>query len=563
MQLFPRGLGLRERRHAYFGFAAVILGTSAVDLAVAGEHALLTIPIRMVWAAAFVVAALSLRRFRKGALLALVLGLIALDIVSFVSIALLSGGTESWMFYIFPLLPLFVAFSDHDDNRPALAAGIGTGVSGLAVILADGHGLPWCTAWVALVGASTGWAIAGVHRVGRMHRDAELRRRDLQTEVDERRASELLVLQRHGELLQILSRLPVGVGIWRIDRFVYVNATYAAWLGYESADEILRLTLLEMVHPDDRERGAQEMARGGPHEPMEFRILRKDGGAELFELNTVGQVQFEGEPATLVVNLRKTERQQMQQRLILADRMASLGTLAAGVAHEINNPLAFISSNLDVLADEMRSADLSAGSLELVEQSREGVQRVARIVRDLNVFSRGESSAAARAVDVRAAIASARTMMQHQIRHRARLELDLAELPPVRGNEPQLAQVFVNLLANAVQAIPDSGTAAHRVGVKAFALSAGEVAIEVFDTGVGIPAEALPRIFEPFFTTKPVGQGTGLGLSICHGIVAALGGRIEVRSQPGEGTTVRVVLQVAEEFAPAALAAAAPAAISA
>jgi CheY-like chemotaxis protein len=150
-------------------------------------------------------------------------------------------------------------------------------------------------------------------------------------------------------------------------------------------------------------------------------------------------------------------------------------------------------------------------------------------------------------VDVVPVLRSALGVAANALRHRAQVEVALAPVPPVLASEHRLGQVFLNLLVNAAQAIPDGHPAGNRVRVVADAADDGRVRVEISDTGSGIPPEILPRIFDPFFTTKPVGVGTGLGLAICHGIVTALGGGIEVESEVGEGATFRVTLPIARE----------------
>src|SRR6266511_2476645 len=229
---------------------------------------------------------------------------------------------------------------------------------------------------------------------------------------------------------------------------------------------------------------------------------------------------------------------------MLADRMASVGTLAAGVAHEINNPLAFILANLEFALTELRVAAADPEVLRALGEARDRGLRVREIVRDLKAFSRADAEAH-ETLDLRRVLQSALGLAQNEIRHRARLEVDVGEIPPVVGSEHRLGQVFLNLLINAAQAIPE-GRAAENV-VRAVTATArdGRALVEISDSGSGIPAEVLPRIFDPFFTTKPVGVGTGLGLSICHGIVSGLGGEILVESAPGKGSTFRVFLPAA------------------
>ena len=240
-----------------------------------------------------------------------------------------------------------------------------------------------------------------------------------------------------------------------------------------------------------------------------------------------------------------TERKALEARLAVADRLASVGTLAAGIAHEINNPLAYVMLNLELLA---KDPDLRAISRTAVERAREGSERVRVIIRDLRIFSRIEEDRRV-PVDVRDAIESALNLAKSELSARARLVRETAVVPPVLGDEARLTQVILNLVVNAAQAIPEGDPNRHTITVRS-GVRAGWVEISVTDTGVGIPPDLLPRIFEPFWTTKPVGVGTGLGLSIVHGIVGGLGGRIEVVSEPHVGTTFRVLLPPGPTTAP-------------
>jgi signal transduction histidine kinase len=244
----------------------------------------------------------------------------------------------------------------------------------------------------------------------------------------------------------------------------------------------------------------------------------------------------------------------VQGRLALSERMAAIGTLAGGVAHELNNPLASVAANL-AFAEE-RLAALAAGGAagsadevaEALRDAREGAERMRAIIRDLQTFSRGDDETPG-VVRLEPVLDSCVAMAWSEIRHRARLVKELGELPPVRGAEGRLAQVFLNLILNAAQAIAVGAADRNEIRIGARVAADGRVCVEVRDTGAGIAAEHLPRIFDPFFTTKPLGTGTGLGLSICHGIVSALGGAIEVESAPGKGSTFRVLLPAAAPLA--------------
>ena len=270
---------------------------------------------------------------------------------------------------------------------------------------------------------------------------------------------------------------------------------------------------------------------------------RARGGAAALELVFTNLLD---EPAVrgVVVNLRDlSERKQLEGRLMAADRLVSIGTLAAGVAHEINNPLAYVIANLALLADD-KDAVRDPGSLEALQAAQEGAERVRQIVRDLKTFSRADETVRG-PVDVHKVLDATTNIAWNEIRHRARLVRDYAaELPPVMANEGRLGQVVLNLLVNAAQAMPEGNVEQNQIRLSTRSNGA-QVIIEVSDTGRGIPEENRARLFEPFFTTKPVGVGTGLGLYLCQQIVSSMGGTIAVESTPGQGSRFRVELPVA------------------
>ena len=243
-----------------------------------------------------------------------------------------------------------------------------------------------------------------------------------------------------------------------------------------------------------------------------------------------------------------------QAQLVEADRLAALGTLAAGVAHEINNPLSYVLLNLDLVIREASAGTPSADIVSRLREARSGVERVRLIVQDLKSFSRADTERRG-PVDVRRVLDSTIEIAANEIRHRARLLRAYDEVPPVEADASRLGQVFLNLLVNASQAIVegvDGDASRNEIRVATRTDQAGRVVVEIADTGAGIAPEHLSRVFEPFFTTKPVGVGTGLGLSICRGIVTALGGDITVESTLGAGTTFRVILPASTSPAPLA-----------
>ncbi len=273
------------------------------------------------------------------------------------------------------------------------------------------------------------------------------------------------------------------------------------------------------------------------------------------------------------------ERHQMRARVVQSEKLASLGMLSAGVAHEINNPLAYVANNLAVLERDVRflidvldlyrrgHATFEAACPELalevarldddfdlayvqenmgklLHSTRQGVKRVADIVQNLRGFARLDRAAVDQA-DVHEAIRTALDMIRGRVDRRGiAIEEHYGDVPEVAGSPAQLNQVFLNLLVNALQAIEATHRADGRITITTANAADDEVVVEVADNGCGIPDDVLPQIFDPFFTTKGVGDGTGLGLSITHGMVHDQGGRLEVESDPGQGTRFRVFLAV-------------------
>ena len=245
----------------------------------------------------------------------------------------------------------------------------------------------------------------------------------------------------------------------------------------------------------------------------------------------------------------------LRARLITSARLAAVGELAAGIAHEINNPLAYIGANLRALrehwgtvADAWRAdvvkddvGELLAEGAEMLDDSLEGVERAAAIVRDVRAFSHGGSDGAER-FDPNQLIERALRVATPHLRGRVRVTRELGAVGMIEGARREIEQVLLNLIVNAAQAIEGPG----ELRVRTAQDEDGAVSIAIADTGRGIAPENVARIFDPFFTTKPVGEGTGLGLSISHEIVRRHGGRIDVASTPGRGTEFTVRLPVAD-----------------
>jgi signal transduction histidine kinase len=258
-------------------------------------------------------------------------------------------------------------------------------------------------------------------------------------------------------------------------------------------------------------------------------------------------------------------------QLLQSEKMASIGQLAAGVAHEINNPIGYVYSNIGTLEKYLRDfftvleayerAEPSLGAaaqeeirqikqnldlaflkgdvMALLAESREGINRVKKIVQDLKDFSHAGAEEEWQWADVHKGLESTLNIVWNELKYKADVVREYGDLPRIYCLPFQLNQVFMNLLVNAAHAIQDKGTITVRSGAEG-----DQVWVEVEDTGSGIPPEALTRIFDPFFTTKPVGKGTGLGLSVSYSIIEKHRGRFEVKSEMGKGTVFRVWLPV-------------------
>jgi PAS domain S-box-containing protein len=305
-----------------------------------------------------------------------------------------------------------------------------------------------------------------------------------------------------------------------------------------------------LVHPEERARveaAIHAIIEGNTSAwTDEYRFLRGDGTiAHVLDRGFVTRDEA-GRAIRMTGSMQDvTARKALEHRLLLADRMASMGTLAAGVAHEINNPLAYVKGNLDYVIEKLAAETTIDPDVVLaLEDARTGSNRVREIVRDLKMFSRADLESRG-PVDVESVVKSSIAMASNEIRHRARLVRREGNPPPVLATEARLGQVVLNLLVNAAQAIPEAATESNEIRVETGVAADGRVFIEVADTGPGITREVQRRMFDPFFTTKAIGEGTGLGLAICHSIVTELGGEIAVESEPGRGATFRVLLRPA------------------
>lgn len=378
-------------------------------------------------------------------------------------------------------------------------------------------------------------------------------------DITERREAERAVRRSEAAFRTLIEAAPDGIAVYRDGRLVFVNPAFVSELGYESSAQLLGRDAREVIHPEYRDQFEEHtrvmLASWQPIPPREKQLLRRDGSVMWVEIATL-PIDFDNEPSVLLFARDLTERKEMAARLAQADRMASVGTLAAGVAHEINNPLAYVLGSMDLCSQRVRDLERVAGEepevrpllralSDCLRNAHDGADRVRVIVRDLMTFSRAESDEPV-AVDVENVLDSSVNLVWNEIRHRARLVKSYGGVPAVLADQARLGQVFVNLLVNAAQAIPEGQADKSEIRITT---SSGRqtVRVDIEDTGAGIPDDELGHIFEPFYTTKPMGVGTGLGLSICHGIVTALGGSISVESELGKGSRFHVELPIAPD----------------
>jgi len=416
--------------------------------------------------------------------------------------------------------------------------------------------------------------------------------------ISERLAAEQALRASEAKFSAIFSMTPDPMALARLGdgMLLDVSGSYAEYFGYRREEMIGHTTppgdLGLWLDAADRQRWRERLEKDGEVLGFETPLRCKDGSV-VTVLISGRIVDMDGERCVIVGLRDITQRKQMeellrrekaeqavliakleeaQNQLLQSEKLAAIGQLAAGVAHEINNPMGFIRSNLTTLkgytekllavidayqrADSLleaqpqlhddivqakRDADLSFlgdDLRDLIAESIEGAERVRSIVCDLRDFSRVGADAW-EVFDIHAGLESTINVVWNEVKYKADLVRDYGELPPVECIPSRLTQVFMNILVNAAQAIPERGSITIATRARG-----EEVEIAFTDTGKGMSADVLEKVFDPFFTTKPVGKGTGLGLSVSYGIVKNHSGRIEVASRPGQGTTFTVVLPV-------------------
>lgn len=337
----------------------------------------------------------------------------------------------------------------------------------------------------------------------------------------ERRVAEAAIRELESSFRRIIEKSPELIIVHREGSILYVNQQAAERL-HANVDDLVGSPLSQIT--SFRERNEERWTgTNGTSIPVE--VVNVD-------------VTFEGKPAVVAIGRDLTERNRMATAMVETDRLAAVGLLCAAVGHEINNPLAYVLANLEYITTEIDClvSELSPESLRkfdgripdlrlALSDTVHGARRVRDIVQDLRTFSRNAADHEG-VVDVRTVLESSLRMARVQISQRAKVTTNFGEVPLVKGDESRIGQVFLNLLINAAQALPEGRP--NRIDVST-CFEDGWVVVEIADSGPGIPKDILPRIFEPFFTTKAK-SGTGLGLPISDRIVRELGGQIRVDS---------------------------------
>ena len=341
-------------------------------------------------------------------------------------------------------------------------------------------------------------------------------------------------------------------------RYVDVNPAGAAMLGY-TRDELLTMSISDVLDAEALATRPIGLELAAPNVSFfsERRLCRKDG--TVFDAEIHGVKLADGSLESVVRDV--SERKRVHATLAATERMASLGRLAHGVGHEINNPLAYLTMNLELVRTKVRAAptDLREALEAALASAEDGAARIAHVVRSLASFGRGDADTV-RSVQLSRVVQDARMLTANRLKHMAAIEVDVDSAPPVLANEFHLVQVFVNLLLNAADAMETVTNDRHLVRITASAAADEHVTVDVVDTGTGIPRHERARIFDPFFTTKAVGRGTGIGLSISQAILAKFGGTIAIDEErdAGSGALFRVTLKRASG-APVAVASVSPA----
>lgn len=348
------------------------------------------------------------------------------------------------------------------------------------------------------------------------------------------------------DLRAALSAIPDGVAVVRGHNVLWCNQGWATLVGVSGPAALAGADLAEALRTSGG--GAfltwldAPLTREGDEPSYAGEVVRRSGQPAWAEIARTGLADFEGGPATLLAARDLTEQHSLQGQLVMSDRLATVGLLAQGVAHEINNPLASIIANLGLLRRSNPPNPLSDGErADILADVDEAAQHIAVIVRDLRMFAKGPADTRA-VLDLRPVVESSLRLARARLRPGSSIQTQFGASPRVQANAARVGQVVLNLVVNAIQARPAKSPEQHQAGVELGTTPEGWARITVRDNGAGIAPGVQARLFNHFFTTKPEGEGTGLGLSISRRIVEDLGGRLWFESSAGAGTRFHVEL---------------------
>lgn len=356
-------------------------------------------------------------------------------------------------------------------------------------------------------------------------------------DITERKEAERLIRHSEERYRRLISVSPLAIVVARGDRVIFINDAGLRLFGAVKSEEILGKSPFDLFHPDShalvRER-IRQLIEGGPALPVvEKKVVTLDGRIVDVEMSAARFTDDEG-PAIVAMLRDVSERKRLEEQLRKTERIAELGTLASGMAHEIGTPMNVILGRAEYLMDRVKEEPIKKGLQTIVTQ----VERITKVMNQLLSFARRKAPER-QALNLKAVIEVSIEIFQERLaRHRIQVETALDEsCPMVQADADQMSQVLINLIMNAIHAMPEGGTLRVRME------PADEmVRLTVADTGHGIPREVIKSIFDPFFTTKEFGKGTGLGLTVVKGIIEEHQGTITVESDPGKGTTFTIML---------------------
>lgn len=344
----------------------------------------------------------------------------------------------------------------------------------------------------------------------------------------------------------LVESIPEAIFVTAGTIVAYANPAFELALGLDANASATGLDVIDLVHPDDGQRMSNQIddLTSGPVAHAEYRVRTRDGGFITLEVSAIS-AEFDGRMSVLWLGRDVTRRKELEAQLLQADRLAVLGTLSAGMAHAINNPLLYTLLNLEHVARRMRQLgsirDYQAEARVRLAEAHDGAERVAKIVRQMRGLSRVRQSAPS-SVDLRLVIENVLAMVGNEIRHRGQLVTRIGPMPRVHATESELEQALLGLLVYVARSLPDEIGEAREICLVTSTDAEGKAVVVVSDNGPALCDEAKLHLFDPFGSE----DASGLGLAMSHSILSSFDGSIDVESGPTRGTTFRVVLPAAE-----------------